>query len=72
MNLNLTNLPTNVVREISVNSGTLIVILLWESSQFASSNPVLSLVFLSLYAALDQVNSRFWLKWMEHKFDGRD
>jgi len=68
--MRLKNLPTNVVRELSVNSGTLIVILLWESSQFADSNRILSLVFLGLYAILDQVNSRLWLQWMERKFDG--
>jgi hypothetical protein len=68
--MNLKNLPANSIKELSINSGTAIVILLWLSSRYAVDNPALSLAFLGLYAALDQINSRFWLKWMEIKFDG--
>ena len=65
--MRLTDLPTQVVKELSVNSGTLIILLLWESSQYSQSNPVLSLVLLGMYAILDQANSRFYMIWLEHK-----
>ena len=54
----------HLIKETALISGTFLVVFLWLAGRY-SDRPELSLVFLGIYALLDQLNSRLWVSWQE-------